>query len=151
MKKLYSESNTVVFSDPCFSMISDALKLFRKIGDEKAIGIACNNLGNTLHAVCKQQKLVGECCNRIPGICALKMALQHYDESISIAGNHLEEAFSDERKAEFTQQLADRIFNRAMFLLLVANDKCAPPNARTMALADIERVQRMDDDVKDFW
>jgi len=133
------------------SMISDALKLFRKIGDEKAIGIACNNLGNTLHAVCKQQKFVGECCNRIPGICALNTALQHYDESILIAQNHLNEAFGDEQKAEFTQQMADRMFNRAMFLLLIASDKCAPPNARMMALSDIEKVRRMDDDVKDFW
>ena len=121
------------------------------MGDKKAIGIACNNLGNTLHAVCRTLQFHGECCNRIPGICCVKMALEHYDESVLDGHGQLDGAFVAEEKAEFMQQLADRMFNRAMFLLLVEGDKCAPPNARATGLSDIQKVRHMDDDVKDFW
>ena len=121
------------------------------MGDEKAIGIACNNLGNTLHAVCKTFKLDGECCDRIPGICCVKMALEHYNESVLDGHAQLDRAVVDEEKAEFTQQLADRIFNRALFLLLVDGEKCAPPNARATGLSDIQSVHHMDHNVKDFW
>ena len=147
----FDENQLTVKSPSSHSIISDALNLFRRIGDEKAIGIACNNLGNTLLAVCKQQKFDGECCNTIPGICAAKMALELYDESVTIGQSQLNKAYGDEEKAGFTQQLADRLFNRAMFLLLVAGDKCAPPNARAAGLSDVEKVRHMDDDVKDFW
>lgn len=133
------------------SIISEALNLFRRMGDKKAIGIACNNLGNTLHAVCKQLKFGRGCCDRIPGICCVKMALEHYNESVLDGHAQLDRAVMDEEKAEFTQQLADRMFNRSMFLLLVDGGKCAPPNARSTGFSDIQKVRHMDDDVKDFW
>ena len=79
------------------------------------------------------------------------MAKERYDEAISMAHHQLDQASSDEQKADFTQQLADRLFNRALFLLLVAGESCAPDDARETALSDIRKVRRMDDDVKDFW
>ena len=79
------------------------------------------------------------------------MAKERYDEAISIAHQQLDEAPSDEEKAEFTQQLADRLFNRALFLLLVSNEECSPEDARGTALSDIRNVRRMDDDVREFW
>jgi len=142
-------------------IINEALKLYRKIGDEKAIGIACNNLANTFHAignvahVGESNRLDGslpqDCCERSPGVCSVRMAMSLYDEAISVAQFQLGLAASDEEKADFTQQLADRLFNRALFFLLVVNEKCAPPTARATALSDIEKVRRMDTDVKDFW
>ena len=142
------------------NVTNDALKLYRKIGDKKAVGIACNNLANIFHAMCSygpsedsnrlDGSLVQDCCDRSPDACSVRMAIALYDETISIAHFQLGLASSDEEKADFTQQLADRLFNRALFLLLVANEKCAPQNARAKALADIERVRDMDFDVKEF-
>lgn len=134
-----------------YSFICDALKLFRKIGDEKAIGIACNNLGNTLHAMCCDARYVDECWTTLPGICMLKTAHAHYDEAIDIAQRELEKASNDEDRADYSQQLADRLFNRGTFLLLVADDECAPLRARELALSDIAKVRKLDCDVRAFW
>jgi len=153
--KIVRISNVAFFSGNlswAYSFINDALKLFRKIGDEKAIGIACNNLGNTLHAMCCDDvRYVGDCCELVNGICVMKAAKLHYDESIDIAQGQFEQATDDEQKAEFALQLADRIFNRALFLLLVAGERCAPDNSRQIALDDISKVWQLDYDVKDFW
>jgi hypothetical protein len=152
--KIVRISNVAFFSGNlswAYSFICDALKLFRKVGDEKAIGIACNNLGNTLHAMCSDARYIGECCSILPGICMLKTAHEHYNEAIDIAQRQLEKAMNDDEKADFAQQLADRLFNRGLFLLLVANDKCAPVNARQLALSDIAKVRQLDYDVRDFW
>jgi len=78
-------------------------------------------------------------------------AIDCYDESISIARQQLEGASRVEEKADFTQQLADRLFNRALFLLLIAGEKCSPENARGKSLNDSQAVRRMDTDVRDFW
>ena len=48
------------------------------------------------------------------------MAKERYDEAILIATLQLEQALSEEQIAEFKQQLADQLFNRALFLLRVA-------------------------------
>lgn len=152
--KIVRISNVAFFSGNLtwsYSFIYDALKLFRKVGDLKATGIACNNLGNTLHAMCNDARYVGECCNTLPGICLLKTAHIHYNEAIDIAQRQLEEARNDEENAGFAQQLSDRLFNRGLFLLLVANDKCGPANSRQLGLSDIAKARQLDHDVRDFW
>lgn len=162
--KIVRISNFAFFSGNfafAFRIINEALGLYRKIGDEKAIGIACNNLGNTLHAMCsnahggESNRLDGrlplDCCERLPGECIVKMAKERYDEAISIARSQLALASSDEQKADFTQQLADRLFNRCLFLLLVADEACAPEDSRQTALSDIEQVRQMDYELKEFW
>lgn len=162
--KIVRISNFAFFSENwivAYQMIDEALTLYRKIGDKKAIGIACNNLGNTLHAMWSSARVIEsnslddgrplDCCDQIQGICIVQLAKTRYDEAIAISREQLELATSDEEKANFTVHLADRIFNRALFLLLVSGERCAPNNAREIALSDIGSTRQMDLDVEEFW
>jgi hypothetical protein len=152
--KIVRISNIAFFSGNltwAYSFISDALTLFRKVGDEKAIGVACNNIGNTLHAMCSDARYVGKCCTTLPGICVVKAAEERYNEAIEIAQHQLEQALTEESKASFTQQLSDRLFNRGLFLLRVHDMKCAPADAKDRGLYDIKKVRELDDDVSQFW
>jgi hypothetical protein len=54
LNKIIKVSNTSFFCghlDMAHHFVSDALILYRKINDRKAIGVACNNLANTLFAI----------------------------------------------------------------------------------------------------
>jgi hypothetical protein len=134
-----------------YNFISDALHLYQIINDEKAIGIACNNLGNTLHAMCKDLKHPGDCCKAIAGICIITEAQSHYSEAISIAEHQLEQEIDENRKAELAQQLADRLFNRALFFFKVDGKDCAPADALQLGLADLAMSRRLSHDLKSFW
>jgi hypothetical protein len=151
--KIVRISNVAFFSGNltwAYNFILDSLKLYRKIGDKKAIGIACNNLGNTLHAMCADSRYAGKCCSLFPGICITIAADEYYNEGIEIARTQLSEALTMETKAMFTLQLSDRLFNRGLFLLLVADDRCAPADARRRGLDDIRAVREQDDDVSQY-
>jgi hypothetical protein len=146
-------SNVTYFSGDlvwAHDLIQDALKLFQRIGDKKAQGIAFSNLANTLHAMYYNAVYCDDCCKMIPGTCCLKSALMNYDEAIAIAEFQLEHAVELDEKAQFSQQLADRLFNRGLFLLLVYNEPCAPDDAKRMALHDFIRARDIDSDVKDY-
>lgn len=147
-------SNTAFFSGDltwAFEFISDALQLFRTMGNQKAQGIASSNLGNTLQAMYHNGMYSDNCCSMADGSCYIKSAIEHYNESIAIAEQQLQNANENDLKAAFAQQLADRLFNCGLFLLLVCNEPCAPGEAKRQALAQIARARELDDDVKDFW
>ena len=61
---------------------SDALELFRKAGDEKAVAIACNNVCNISLALSIDNQAAGGCIG-VDGACLVKTAIQHYDEAIN--------------------------------------------------------------------
>jgi len=130
----------------------DALRLFRKIGDEKAIAIACNNMGNTLLAwmvECREPgtslELEGDDCS-----CCTEAAIKYYAEAVVSGTKDFEMALGDADKAQFAQQLADRHFNRAMCLLLTADDPCAPIDATETALDDLNLAKQYDQGVKEY-
>jgi len=154
--KVIRMSNTAFFSGNfkmAYRFQNDALKLFRKIEDQKAIGIASNNIGNTLFAICRESK-DGMRCLRIKNEdeCGVAIALQRYNESVKIGEIELQEAVGELEKANFIQQLADRYFNRGLFLLLVGGgDACSPNNARDLAYKDIRTARVLDADVRGFW
>lgn len=119
----------------------------------KAIGIACNNLGNILHSllISPSGEPENDCCNRFSGGCLVEMAKGLYDESICIANFQLENATDKGQVADLRQQLADRLFNRSLFLLLVADEACAPIDCRQTALCDIQQVHKLDLTARVSW
>lgn len=157
--KIVRVSNTAFFSGNlkwAYHFVSDGLTLFRKIDDKKAIGVACNNIGNILFAMNEEFKKKGSApenqeCNLMDGICCVTAAPQHFNEAISIAAKDLEESQFLDIKADFAQQLADRHFNRAVFLLKSAGDNCASPNAREAAYGDLKKTKALDIDVREYW
>jgi hypothetical protein len=65
-------SNTSFFSGDltwAFDCISDALHLFCMMENQKAQGIACSNLGNTLQAMYHSGIYAGNCCSMTNGKC----------------------------------------------------------------------------------
>ena len=129
-----------------------ALRLFRKIGDEKAIAIACNNMGNTLLAWMVEVRepgtsleLEGDDCNY-----CTEAAVKYYNEAVALGTKEFESAEGDANKAQFAQQLADRHFNRAICLLLTADDPCASSDAKETALDDLYLVKQYDQGVKEY-
>jgi hypothetical protein len=130
----------------------DSLRLFRKIGDRKAIAIGCNNMGNTLLAwmvECREPGTSLEIEGDYFKYCT-EAAIAYYTEAVEFGAKDLERASGDAEKSEFAQQLADRHFNRAMCLLLTVDDPCASDDAKEKALDDLFLVRQYDQGVKEY-
>lgn len=156
--KIVRVSNTAFFAGNlswAYHFISDALSLFRKVDDQKAIGIACNNMGNTLYALSYsgRQNSADESRHMDMAVETFgpSEALRFYDEAILIGQRQFDEESSDEDKAFYAAQLADRHFNRAMYLLYTDGRPGAPPDARARGLADLARAREIDHEVRNFW
>jgi hypothetical protein len=150
--KIVRMSNASFFSGDfkwAHHIANDALKLFRKIGDEKAVAVACNNIGNTILALSVQRRDKGVCLKTESG-CQSSPALRYFDEAIDIATREFEASETDAMKAEFAQQLADRHFNRAMCLLHFVDDPCMPSNAKEKAVVDLFKCKEYDRGVQEY-
>jgi len=152
--KIVRVSNTAFFSGNlkwAYHFVSEALMLFRKANDEKAVGIAANNLGNTLFAIYYDAVEDAGLDEAGEDGDLVSIALRHYGEAIDLAQREFDETSEFSLKAEFALQLADRLFNRGLFLLLVDGDERSPVEARRQAFSDIRRARDLDYDVKDYW
>ena len=83
---------------------SDALELFRKVWDEKAVAIACNNVGKTLLALSIDSQAANGCI-KVDGACLVKTAIQHYDEAINIGPESFMKAIQMLRKQSLRNNL----------------------------------------------
>lgn len=152
LNKVVGISNKAFFSgnlDWAYHFIYDALQLFRQIDDQKAIGVACNNLGNTIFGMAIQGQSPWMLANG--SNITIQTALDYYDEAIEICKRDFDCAQDNYIKVEYAQHLADRYFNRGLYLLFVAQEADAPPDSRAAALKDIERARDLDYDVRDFF
>ncbi|KAG7350669.1 hypothetical protein IV203_010029 [Nitzschia inconspicua] len=150
--KVVRVSNTAFFGNDlemAHHFVRDALTLFRSVHDSKAIGIACNNLANTLFAIRFEQANQVQCCEN-EHYCSITEALQLYDEAVLSAQHEFEGAADDSEKASFATQLSDRLFNRGLFLLFVAGYDCAPEDARERGYDDVTIARNLHYDVKDY-
>ncbi|KAL7569171.1 hypothetical protein ACA910_016997 [Epithemia clementina (nom. ined.)] len=149
--KIVRIANAAFFSGNLFwanQIINDAIQLFRKINDRKAIGIACNNLGNiTLARILE----LGNQSGSSPDRGFVECAALHFDEAVEISQSEFEKADSFAVKAAYARELADRLFNRGLFLLFIDGESKAPENARTRGLADIAKARDLDYDVKEYY
>lgn len=154
LNKVVGISNKAFFSgslDWAYHFIYDALQLFRKIDDQKAIGIACNNLGNTIFAMAIQGQPLWMLNTPDVEYVTVLTALDYYEEAINICKRAFDEAEDSFQKAEYAQHLADRHFNRGLYLLFIEHESDAPQDCRIRALDDIARARDMDCDVRDFF
>ena len=128
----------------------DALELFRKIADRKAVGIGCNNMGNCIVAQMASTRRFGR-CSATDVECCMKSALQLFDEAIECATNDFEnDQITDAERSLFAQQLADRHFNRGLLLLLSLDDPCSPEDAKDRGLTDIFKSRSYDQGTREY-
>ncbi|CAB9518466.1 expressed unknown protein [Seminavis robusta] len=143
--KIVRVSNSAFFSGNlrvAYSYVSDALRLYQKIGDDKASAIASNNLGNILlamYADAKTEQLCG--CAQTNSMCAVREATGLYNAAIESGVSDLE---NSDLKVEFSQQLANRYFNRGLFFLHSAGQWCAPANAVEQGRDDLRKASQLD-------
>lgn len=154
--KIVRFSNMAFFSGKmkaAYNFLTDALSLFRSADDQKAIGIAANNLGNTCMAI-RNQKISTNRCFRIDGKCVQNQALQSYDEAIASATNEtnlISNTENSDLKAKLAEQLANRYFNRGLFFLLTADDTCAAEESAERGRQDLLKARALDVEVRDIW
>lgn len=156
--KIVRFSNSAFFSGDlkrAFHFINDALDLFRKVDDRKAIGIASNNLGNTVLAIYRER--ISKClpdkksCLMLDGKCVVCTARLHLDEAVRIATLDFDQVGTLDVKAQYAEQLANRHFNRAMLCLLTKHDPCSSACDVEQGYKDLLRAKQLDCDVRDFW
>lgn len=151
LNKIVMVSNTAFFAhdmDRANHFLTTALHLFRKIDDEKAIGVASNNLANTLCA-----KIYEHSSNTQSGSCGtpclVREASRHYEKSINVAQKAFESAAVRD-KAVLAERLGDRLFNRGIFLVFCSQYDCAPGNAKEQGYEDISRASKIHYEMKDY-
>jgi tetratricopeptide (TPR) repeat protein len=152
LNKIVKVSNISFFSgdlEVAHHFVSDALALYRKIHDRKAIGVACNNLANTLFALRFEGGNNVHCC-KSTSACTISEALALYDEAVEIADDELKSCSNDAMKADYATQLADRLFNRGLFLLFIDGYECAPQDSRARGYQDVTSARDLHYDVKGY-
>jgi hypothetical protein len=129
--------------------VSEALALFRLVKDQKAVGVACNNLANTMFAIRFGQ---GNqiCCCEDKAKCSIEETLVLYNEAVLDARQNFEEALDSNTKAAYATQLSDRLFSRGLFLLFIDGYECAPIDARIEGYNDVTKARDLHYDVKDY-
>ena len=140
--------------DTSYTRFVEALSLFTKLGNEKAMGIANNDLGVIMLAVyrtlrktghatllgyTKEQVVEEGCAYFKDAIDAGERALAKINEDEGWSTNYL----------IFMQQLSNRYFNRAMFLLTVRDDHPQPAEAERQGRMDLATSKDMDREVVD--
>ena len=132
--------------------LKTALGVFHKLKNEKAMGVAHNNLGGTMlttYRAMKETKIP-----RVFGMTRQEVVLKgidHYDRAIDLGEKALARINEVEGWSNnyliFMQQLSNRYFNRAMLLLTVRSDHPFPNEAESKGLQDLMTAKDMDCEV----
>jgi hypothetical protein len=153
--KIVRVSNSAFFSRNlrwACHFVRDALNLFTKIEDRKAIAIASGNLGSTLLAINCSRTSESRCsCLVVDSICCVKEAFSHFETAVVSGTEDFQTAADMTKKVEFGEQLSDRLFNRGLYFLLSKDDPCAESDFEALGLQDLVKVQALDLDILDYW
>lgn len=139
--------------EAAYRVLVDASRLFKRMDNKKAIGVACNNLGNTMLVMYREmqsekveskfgvtrQELIarGTVCFQE----AIRLGEEAYDKF------HEHEGWSPSC-LDFMQQLSNRYFNRAMFLLMVKDDHAQLEELERLGFRDMEISRDMDAEIE---
>ena len=150
-------ANTAFFSGElvkAYETLNDALELFTKLNNPKAMGVANNNLGNTMLTVYRALNKTG-----IPSICglskekAVSKGIDYFNAAIDAGEKALAKINDEEGWSTnyliFMQQLSNRYFNRAIFLMTVKKDHPNPMEAERQGVMDLSTTKDMDREVVD--
>jgi hypothetical protein len=135
--------------ETAYLVLVDALRLFMRLENKKAIGIASNNLGNTMLAMYLAMKEL-----HLEEFCGLTSkeiigkGTGHFHDAIQLGEKAYDEFYDSEgwtpNCLDFMQHLSNRYFNRAMFLLAVKDDHEKPEELEQLGLRDLTISRDMD-------
>lgn len=155
LAKVIRSANTAFYAgefEVAYHVLVDALRLFRRLDNKKAIGIACNNLGNTMMGM--YQEMMKEKLDRLAGLTKRQLVIKgiaYFHEAIQL-GEKAYDEFHDLHGwtpicLDFMQHLSNRYFNRALFLLSVKGNHEKPEDMETLGKRDLKITSDMDAEV----
>jgi hypothetical protein len=138
--------------DFAYRVLNDALRLFRRLDNKKAIGIASNNLGNTLLGIYRE--MTASKLQRLYGLTKrdiVSLGIAHFHNAIQLGEKAYDEFYELQGWSpsclDFMQHLANRYFNRGLFLLHVKRDHPNPKEIEQLGRRDIQIACDMDREV----
>jgi hypothetical protein len=138
-----------------YRVLIDALRLFRRLDNKKAIGIACNNIGNTLLAIYREMQSLHE--GELYGLTkaeVIKQAIAHYHTAIQVGEQAYDQFYMQQGWSpaclDFMQHLSNRYFNRGLFLLIIKEDHDEPGEIEQLGMRDLQIAGDMDEEVVSY-
>ena len=138
-----------------YLVLVDALKLFKKLDNDKAVAVASNNLGNTMLAMISEMSEMG--LHRHCGLSKKEIiarAMGHFQRSIELGEKAYDEFYNAEgwthKCLDFMQHLSNRYFNRALFLLSIKDSHDNPEEVEELGLRDLEIARDMDCEIVEY-
>ena len=137
-----------------YRVLRDSLRIFRGMQNDKAVSVACNNLGNILLVMyldMKHDEVSAKFGLTRKDIISLGTA--YYHEAIKLGEAAYDIFYETEgwtpNCLDFMQHLSNRYFNRAMFLLAIKDDHEQPSEIERLGLRDLEIARDMDVEIVD--
>ena len=138
-----------------YETFENSLSLFTKLDNEKAIAIANNDLGIIMLTLYRTMKATGN-TSLLYGFKKdelIEKGSAYFRKAIDIGEEAIERINQEEgftvNYLIFMQQLSNRYFNRALFLLTVKDDHPDPEEAERQGLTDLATCKDMDREVVD--
>jgi len=157
LHKVVRFSNVAYFTgdlETSYEVMADAVKLFTRLDNKKAVGVASNNLGNTMLAMYRTLKATGQ--NEMHGLTKeqiITKGLIYFRDAIKLGEEAYDKFYEEEGWSNnclvFMQHLSNRYFNRAMFLLNVRNDSDQRDETERQGFRDLDIARNMDVEVVD--
>ena len=139
--------------EAAYLVLVDTQRLFKRMNNAKAIGVACNNLGVTMLAMYREMQI--ENVNSKFGQTRemlIKRGTVCFREAIQLGEEAYDTFFEQEGWSpnclDFMQQLSNRYFNRGMFLLTIKTDHVQPQEIEGLGFRDLEISRDMDAEVE---
>ena len=139
-----------------YRVLEDALAIFEKLGNDKAIAVASNNLGNVMLAMYREMVSTPE-MKKYCGLTKkqiLTKGRQHFENSIKLGEKAYDEFHANEgwtsNCLDFMQHLSNRYFNRALFTLMVKKETKRPDEFVESGSRDLEIARDMDLEIIEY-
>lgn len=142
-------------TEVAYNSLLDALRLFRRLDNKKAVGIASNNIGNTLLAIyCEMQSGQLDELYGLKRDEVVKQGIARFHDAIHLGEKAYDEFYEAQGWSphclDFMQHLANRYFNRGMFLLRVKDDHENPKDIVELGMRDLQIASDMDSEVVSY-
>ena len=137
-----------------FFVMLDSLKLFRRLNNKKAIGVACNNLGNILFVALRRMQQDGE--TKMFGYtqeAIVSKGIEWHNEAIKLGEKLYDEFYEYEGWTpgclSFMQHLSNRYFNRGMLFLVARKGHKESAKFEELGRRDLQISHDMDVEITD--
>lgn len=152
--KVVRSANTAFYAGElqvAYTLLTDALRLFKRLDNKKAIGIANNNLGNIMLAMYEEWDSDEPRKFGLTKRTIVTKGISFFHEAIQLGEKAYDEFHSVQGWSpvclDFMQHLANRYFNRGLFLLRVKGDHSNPDELEELGRRDLNIARDMDQEV----